>query len=155
MSTDTPLPSHVLAVTDGDWIPLDPGQSFLPIAFLPDGHRQLLLRVEPGTIVPLHRHHGAVHAFTLSGARRLLDPAGAVDVAAGTYVYEPVGHVDSWEAIGDEPCVVHIAIQGAMDYLDDAGHVIASTDTAALQRRYLDWCAERGVQPWPELARPL
>lgn len=155
MTSDSATISHSIDVTADEWIPLDPGQSFRPIAFLPDGHRQLLLRVEPGTVVPLHRHHGAVHAFTLSGARRLLDPAGAVDVAAGTYVYEPVGHVDSWEAIGDEPCVVHIAIQGAMDYLDDGGNVIASTDTAALQRRYLEWCDERGVQARPELARPL
>ena len=49
---------HVLHHTaDLDWIPLSPGISFKPIVFLPDDSGyQLLLRVEPGTVVPRHRH---------------------------------------------------------------------------------------------------
>jgi hypothetical protein len=62
------------------------------------------------------------------------------------------GNVDSWVAVGDEPCVVHIAITGAMEYLDDAGTVISSDDTASLQRCYLDWCAAHGVAPHPALS---
>ena len=33
------------------------------------------LRLEPGTVVPLHRHHGEVHGYNLAGERKLL-PTG-------------------------------------------------------------------------------
>ena len=133
-----------------EWIPLEPGVSFKPIAFLPGNRRQLLLRLEPGTVVPLHRHHGEVHAFNVAGWREIL----GTDVRLGpqAYLHELPGNVDSWMAVGDEPCVVHIAITGAMDYLDDAGEVISSDDTASLQRSYLDWCAAQGVPPHPALS---
>lgn len=134
------------------WIPLEAGQAFKPISLPKAGPRRLLLRVEPGTVVALHRHHGEVHSLTLSGTRRLLDPAGQVEVAAGTYVYEPAGSVDSWMAMGNEPCIVYIAIEGAMDTLDQNGMVIASTGTADLRRAYIDWCATQGTPPIAALA---
>ena len=130
-----------------EWIPLSAGQSFKPIAFGPDAARQLLLRVEPGSVVPLHRHHGAVHAFTVSGRRVLLDPAGDIAIGAGSYVYEPPGNVDSWMAVGDEPCVIHIAIDGPMDTLDDAGTVVSSSGTPELHACYLAWCDEHAMTP--------
>lgn len=129
------------------WVPLEPGQAFKPLALPEVGPRQLLLRVDPGTVVGLHRHHGPVHAFTIAGTRLLLDPAGPVTVCAGTYVYEPAGTVDSWMAIGDEPCVVHIAIEGNMDTLDANGAVVTSSGTSELRRIYLDWCAANHVAP--------
>ena len=133
------------------WIPLEAGQAFKPISLPEVGPRQLLLRVDPGTVVGLHRHHGDVHGFTISGARVLLNPDGHVHVGAGTYVYEPAGTVDSWMAVGDEPCVVHISIDGAMDTLDEHGGVMSSTGTADLRRIYLDWCAAHGETPTPAL----
>jgi len=54
------------------WIPLGPGESFKPLHFSDRG-RALLLRLEPGAIVPLHRHFGEVHAFNLSGYRKLIE----------------------------------------------------------------------------------
>jgi 2,4'-dihydroxyacetophenone dioxygenase len=54
------------------WIPLGPGESFKPLHFYPDNRaRALLLRLEPGTVVPRHRHLGDVQAFNLSGQRQL------------------------------------------------------------------------------------
>ena len=90
---------------DLDWIPLSTGISFKPIVFFPgDTGYQLLLKVEPGAVVPRHHHTGEVHAFVRSGQRRIagcpprvrsrfsgLPPAGSVSVesseggaAAGT-----------------------------------------------------------------------
>ena len=115
-----------------DWIPLGPGESFKPLAFLP-GCRVLLLRVEPGTLIPRHQHLGAVHAFNVSGWRRL--DTGEM-VGPGKFVYEPPGNVDWWEAVGDEPAIVHIASFGAMEYLDDDGNVIRRDDESSLERAF-------------------
>jgi 2,4'-dihydroxyacetophenone dioxygenase len=140
-------PVRVVHTAMQEWIPLGNGQSFKPIAFGPGPARQLLLRVEAGSAVALHRHHGAVHAFTVSGRRVLLDPAGDIAIDSGTYVYEPPGHVDSWMAVGDGPCIVHIAIDGPMDTLDQAGNVVASTGTPELHACYVAWCAEHTATP--------
>jgi 2,4'-dihydroxyacetophenone dioxygenase len=150
MSTSSTL-GRVIHTSAQDWIPLGEGQSFKPIAFGPGSARQLLLRVESGSVVALHRHHGAVHAFTVSGRRVLLDPAGDIAIDAGSYVYEPAGNVDSWMAVGDEACVIHIAIDGPMDTLDDEGNVVSSSGTPELYACYLAWCGEHHVAPDPAL----
>ncbi len=136
-----------------EWIPLSPGTAFKPIAFFPgDRGYQLLLRVDPGTVVPRHRHTGEIHAFVLSGRRRI---AGhEVDVGPGTYVHEPVDNVDSWAAVGDEPCIIHIEVNGRIEYLDPDGTVERHTDAATARATYLEWCATNGCQPDPSLVAP-
>lgn len=128
------------------WIPLSPGESFKPLRFPADGSgRALLLRLEPGTLVPRHRHRGAVHAFNLAGSRKLLE-TGEI-VGPGEYVYEPPGNVDSWMAVGDEPVIVHIVSLGPMDYLDDDDRVIRSDTGATLQELYVGYCHDHGLTP--------
>lgn len=121
------------------WIPLGPGESFKPLAFLPNC-RVLLLRVEPGTIIPRHRHLGAVHAFNVSGWRRL--DTGEM-VGPGAFVYEPAGNVDSWQAVGDEPAIVHIASFGPMEYLADDDRVLRRDDGSTLHDAYVRYCQEQ------------
>jgi len=128
------------------WIPLSPGESFKPLRFLDgDRGRVLLLRVEPGTLVPLHRHLGEVHGYHLAGRRELIE-TGEV-VGPGSYVYEPAGHVDSWRSVGEEPVVVHIASFGAMEYLDGKGGVLRRDSAASLREIYEGFCAEHGLAP--------
>ncbi len=131
------------------WIPLAPGLSFKPVTYFPDlSGWQLLLRLEPGTKIPRHRHTGEVHAFNLSGSRRL--DTGEV-IGPGMYVHEPAGNVDSWEAFGDDPCIVHIEVNGRNEYLDAEGRVIRIADARGSRQDYLDWCAAEGVEPQPGL----
>jgi quercetin dioxygenase-like cupin family protein len=139
---------HAQAFVDPErlpWIPLGPGESFKPLRFLPqDRGRVLLLRLEPGTVVPRHRHLGEVHALNLAGQRQL--DTGEI-VGPGGYVYEPVGNVDSWASVGDEPVVVHITAYGAMEYLDEDGAVLRRDSAASLRERYERHCAENGLEP--------
>lgn len=128
------------------WIPLGPGESFKPVCFFPeDRGRVLLLRLEPGVLVPKHRHLGEVHAVNLSG-RRLLIETGQ-EVGPGGYVYEPEGNVDSWKAVGEEPVVVHITAFGAMEYLDERGEVLRRDTPSSLLEVYRRYCAEHGLAP--------
>jgi 2,4'-dihydroxyacetophenone dioxygenase len=126
------------------WIPLAPGESFKPLRFFPNG-RALLLRLEPGTVVERHRHHGEVHAFNLSGTRLLIDTDDVV--GPGGYVFEPNGNVDSWKAIGDEPVIVLIVSFGAMDYIGPDNEVLVSHSPSSLRDTYLRYCEEHGLTP--------
>ena len=109
------------------WVPIAPGFSFKLIRATSDDDVWIeLLRLEPGTVIPRHRHTGEVHAYTLAGQRELLD-TGEI-VGAGDYVYEPAGNIDSWRAIGSVPLVVFVTVRGAIEYLD--GDVVTKRSTA-------------------------
>ena len=128
------------------WVPLGPGESFKPLRFLQQERgRVLLLRLEPGSLVPLHRHLGEVHAYNLAGQRKLIE-TGQV-VGPGGYVYEPAGNVDSWMAVGDTPVIVHIVAYGAMEYVKPDGEVHHSDNARSLREIYLGYCAENGIEP--------
>jgi quercetin dioxygenase-like cupin family protein len=138
-------PQTLLDTAALPWIPLGEGESFKPIRFLAeDRGRILLLRVEPGTVIKKHRHSGCVHAFNLAGERQL--DTGEL-VGPGGYVFEPPGNVDSWMAVGSEPCIVHITAYGAMDYLDEKGRVLQSDSSLSLEEVYQRYCAEHGLTP--------
>ncbi len=129
-----------------DWIPLADGLSFKPLAFFPgDTGYQLLLRLEPGTVIPRHRHTGEIHAFNLTGTRLLIDTNE--EVGPGTYVYEPVGNADTWQAIGTEPCIIHLEANGRVEYLDDEDQVVRYSDATTARAAYLDWCDRTGRAP--------
>jgi quercetin dioxygenase-like cupin family protein len=126
-----------------EWIPLRAGLAFKPITFFPDdAGLQLLLRVAPGTLIPRHRHSGEVHAFNLAGSRLLLD-TGEV-IGPGTYVHEPAGNVDSWQAVGDEPCIIHIEVNGRIEHLGEDGSVVKVVDAASYRREVEAYRARRG-----------
>ena len=117
------------------WQPISPGFQMKVIrgGTTDDDTRVLLLRVEPGTVIEKHRHTGEIHALNLSGKRRL---DGGQVIGPGEYVYEPVGNVDSWEAIGDEPCVIFLPARGAIEYLGERGEVLRRSTTTTVTERY-------------------
>jgi 2,4'-dihydroxyacetophenone dioxygenase len=126
------------------WIATGPGKAFRPLRFTADGWSELM-RLEPGSMVALHRHTGEVHAFNLSGTREI---AGTGDrVGPGGYVYEPAGNVDAWGAVGDEPCIVLIKVTGTVEYLGEDSQVIETVSAKTQRAVYLAWCREHGVRP--------
>ncbi|NNE96612.1 MAG: anti-sigma factor [Acidimicrobiales bacterium] len=135
------------------WVPLAAGLSFKPLTFFPgDTGYQLLLRLEPGTIIPRHRHTGEVHAFNIEGSRRILTTDEVV--GPGTYIHEPVGNTDTWQAVGEDVCIVHIEANGRVEYLDDDDNVVRHTSATTARADYLAWCDEHHVTPHPALVSP-
>src|SRR5262245_50130662 len=125
------------------WAPISPGLSFKALHLdSDDSPWVLLLRIEPGTVVPRHRHTGPTHVFNISGHRKL--QTGEV-VGPGGYVYEPRGHVDTWSAVGDEPVVVHAVVEGAVEYLDEDGAVIRRSTATTARDSYRRHCESIGV----------
>jgi len=105
--------------------------------------RPLLLRLEPGTVVPRHRHLGEVHGFNLQGERELIE-SGEIG-GPGGYVYEPPGNVDSWRArTGD--CLYH-SRSARWSNLDESGNVLRQDDPQSLRQRYVEFCQANGVVP--------
>ena len=138
--------SQLLDTASIPWIPLGPGESFKPLRFLSnDRGRVLLLRLDPGTVVPRHRHLGEVHGFNIAGSRKLIE-TGEI-AGPGAYVYEPAGNVDSWMAVGDEPVIVHITSFGAMEYLGDDDQVLRRDTASSLHQIYLRYCEEHNLTP--------
>jgi quercetin dioxygenase-like cupin family protein len=138
--------TYVLDTARMDWVPAGPGLSFKPLRFLPaNGGWVQLLRLEPGTLIPRHRHTGEVHALNLSGYRRLIESDTVI--GPGTYVHESRGDVDSWQAVGDEPCLIYVEVYGAVEYLDSEGDVLVQVDGDLQRRLYEDWCAASQREP--------
>jgi quercetin dioxygenase-like cupin family protein len=119
------------------WMPVAPGFDLKLVRGGDDDDTCVeVLRLQPGTVIPRHRHTGEVHAWHLTGQRKLLD-TGEI-LGAGSYLYEPPGNVDSWMAVGDTPLVVFVTLRGAVEYLDDAGVVTHRASIAATTAKYRD-----------------
>ncbi|HEY5938206.1 MAG TPA: 2,4'-dihydroxyacetophenone dioxygenase family protein [Kofleriaceae bacterium] len=122
------------------WVPLAPGFAFKVLRAPSDDDTWVeLLRLEPGTVIPRHRHTGEVHAYTLAGHRELID-TGTV-VGPGSYVFEPAGNVDSWRAVGDVPLIIFVTVRGAIEYLDDRGEVLRRSTALSAAAHYREGCA--------------
>jgi 2,4'-dihydroxyacetophenone dioxygenase len=67
-------------------------------------------------------------------------------VGPGGCVYDPVGNVDSWKAVGGEPAVVHIVSCGAMEYLGGDDQILRRDTPASLRDIYLRYCREHGIE---------
>jgi 2,4'-dihydroxyacetophenone dioxygenase len=144
MSYNATDQSQVIDPETIPWIPLAPGESFKPLCFLPDDQgRVILLRLDPGTLVPRHRHSGEVHCLNLRGTRKLLD--SGEEIGPGGYVYEPAGNVDSWMATGDEQLLMHIVVYGTLEVFDDDGRVIRCDSAATMREMYQQYCQEQGI----------
>lgn len=142
-AADVFVPAHVLAQEGVPWVPLSAGKSFKPLRFLRDDRGFVeLLRLAPGETIPLHRHTGEVHAFNLEGSRKLC--TGEV-IWPGDYVYEPVGNIDWWTAVGDVPLTVLVIVMGAVEYLDAEGNVTRRYTARTLEDLYREHCVARGI----------
>jgi 2,4'-dihydroxyacetophenone dioxygenase len=142
-SPTSPLQPDAMA-----WIETGPGESFRPLRFEEDGFSDLI-RLEPGAVMPRHRHTGDTHIFNLQGSRELIQ-TGEI-AGPGDYVYEPPGTVDSWRTAGDVPCIVHVKVVGVVEYLDANDQVAVLVDSASERAAYLAGCERQGVDPDPQL----
>jgi quercetin dioxygenase-like cupin family protein len=145
MTTPNPGDDLILsaAIEQLPWQPIRPGFSLKVVrgGDRDDQVRVLLLRVEPGTVIARHRHEGEIHAYNLAGARQILGTDARI--GPGSYVYEPPGNVDSWQAVGDEPVIVFLTARGAIEYLDERDQVISRSTTSSVTAGYRRFVAER------------
>lgn len=139
-------PAHHVKPDDMPWIPSGtPGKSSKPLCFLPDNRGFVeLLRMEPGVVMPLHRHSGDIHAWNLVGSRRLC--TGEL-IGPGDYVYEPPGNTDWWKIEGEVPMVALVVVLGDVEFIHADGRLRSRADAASQLAAYLAYCRANGVLP--------
>ncbi len=94
--------------------------------------------------VGTHRHTGAVHMFTLSGAWKYHEH-GFVN-RAGSYLYEPPGSVHTFYVLpNDELTETLSVVYGETEYLDADGVVIRVGNAETTLRTYYEACEQAGV----------
>ena len=102
-------------------------------------------RMPAGLAVGTHRHIGAVHMYTFSGAWRYLEHEYVN--RAGSYLYEPPGSVHTLQVLADVPGPTETLsiIYGTTEYLGPDGTVVAVSDAASTLRGYYESCEAAGV----------
>lgn len=135
------LPARFIANDATPWIPSAmSGKSARPLCFLAGDQGFVeLLRMEPGVVMPLHRHSGEVHAYNLTGRRQLC--TGEI-IGPGDYVYEPPGNEDWWKIVGGEPMVALVIVMGEVEFLGPGGSVRARVSAATQRAEYEAWCCD-------------
>jgi len=134
------------------------GEDEIPFVDLGDGSELQLLHVDvevglwvirtrfqPGTVVPTHKHTGAVHAFTIAGAWKYLEYPEVN--TAGSYLFEPAGSVHTLTVPADVEGVTDVwfAIYGANLNLDEAGNVTMVIDAGFIRDTYFALCEAYGL----------
>jgi 2,4'-dihydroxyacetophenone dioxygenase len=114
-------------------------------ADLREGTYVMAGRLPAGLAVGTHRHIGAVHMFTLSGAWGYREH-GFVN-RAGSYLYEPPGSTHTLFVPADNTEVTETLtiVHGITEYLDADGNVLAVSDAAATLRGYYASCEAAGI----------
>ncbi len=141
-----PVALHV-GVDDVPWVPNPavPGASMrLLQADIERGLYVTAGRLDAGIEVGIHRHTGAVHMFTLSGAWHYVEHEYVN--RAGSYLYEPEGSVHTFAVLPDQGITETLTvIYGETEYLDPNGNVFAVTNAATNLRSYYEACEAAGV----------
>ncbi len=138
------LPARFSSAAAEQWIPsATPGKSSRPLRFFANDRGFVeLLRMEPGVVMPLHRHSGEIHAYNLTGTRKLC--TGEL-IGPGDYVYEPPGNVDWWKIVGDEPMIAMVIVMGTVEFLGPGGIVTARASASTQLAEYERYCRANGL----------
>ncbi|MEU1598436.1 cupin domain-containing protein [Streptomyces sp. NPDC005708] len=128
------------------WIPVVDGVSAKPLRFTADGQGWAsVVRIDPGSRVPRHRHTGDVQGVVLRGRCRYSpdDPW----LEAGAYLHEADGAEDEVLACPEAGAEILFIVAGPrVEYLGDDGSVVHVDDQQSKRRAYAKFCTENGLQ---------
>ena len=88
LDAEAPGDIRTFRAEDGRWAKVMPGIWMKTLTKRPDGKgRMILLRCEPGAVIPAHRHEEPEHVFVLEGSYVM----GDIVVSAGDSQFSPGG----------------------------------------------------------------
>ena len=138
------LASHIKP-SELPWVPWAPGHFIKLIKLNPvTGQIVLFIRSQLGAALQVHFHPGTVVVYTVQGAWTYDE--GWVS-EAGDVVFEVAGSTHSPRMVGKEDTIVFAVIEGALDFVNEAGHTIATENWQTFLKRYHDHCDAQGLVP--------
>ena len=151
MTTSAANPFEAVALhvglEDVPWVPnhLFPGAELrLLQADVTRGIYAMAGRLPPNMEVGTHRHTGAVHMFTLTGAWKYHEHEYVN--RAGSYLFEPPESVHTLFVLpGEEVTETLSVVYGETQYFDAEGQVVKVTNAASNLASYYESCERAGV----------
>jgi 2,4'-dihydroxyacetophenone dioxygenase len=110
------------------------------------GQLSVILKGPPGARIGKHKHYGSVTLYTIKGAWRYLEHDWVA--REGDFIFETASSSHTFVTEGDEMVEVFAIVEGALEFLDDDDNSIGIEDWQSMQRRYLDYCREQGIEQY-------
>jgi 2,4'-dihydroxyacetophenone dioxygenase len=131
------------------WHPFTPysDQVFLKLMHidLVRGEVVAALKAPGGAILGTHNHYGRVLVYTVQGSWRYAEHDWVAK--PGDFVYEVANTQHTFIAEPGEDVVVFVAVEGALDFLDENGRSVGVETARTFLERYHAYCAEHGIEP--------
>lgn len=110
------------------------------------GTYTLMTRLQPGVVLPKHRHFGDVHGYTISGRWGYQEYDW--EAGAGDYVYEPPNSTHTLYVPEDEtePAVIIFVVDKGMVILGENDEMLSIEDAWSLTEIYRAALANQGEQ---------
>jgi 2,4'-dihydroxyacetophenone dioxygenase len=104
-----------------------------------------LLKAPGGANLGTHNHYGRVLVYTVQGSWGYAEHDWVAH--PGDFVYEVANAQHTFLAEPGEDVIAFVAIEGALDFLDENGNSVGIETARTFQERYEAYCAEQGIAP--------
>ena len=103
-----------------------------------------MLKAPGGANLGTHNHYGRVLVYTVQGSWRYAEHDWVSK--PGDFVYEVANAQHTFIADPGEDVVAFVAVEGALDFLDENGDSIGIETARTFMDRYQAYCAEHGIE---------
>jgi 2,4'-dihydroxyacetophenone dioxygenase len=104
-----------------------------------------MLKAPGGTSLGTHNHYGRVLVYTVQGSWRYAEHDWVAK--PGDFVYEVANAQHTFIAEPGEDVVIFVALEGALDFLDDTGQSVGIETAQTFMERYHSYCADQHIEP--------
>ena len=130
------------------WVPFTPYSDEVTLKYWKidpvRGEIVVSMRFPPGIALPTHYHTGIVVAHTVRGAWRYIEHDWVS--RPGDTVYETAGSSHTPQSVGDEDAEVFFYLIGELEFMDEAGNLLARENAKTSLARYEAYCEANGLE---------
>ena len=143
------IDTALIDVESMPWMPFAPYSDVFMIKLIKvnpiSGEWITLLKIPPGSVMPLHHHAGTVMVWTIQGQWRYLEHDWVA--TPGSFVYETAGTRHTPASVGEDDVITLNIVQGDWNLMSPEGAVLAIENWKSMMERYLNFCKSKGMTP--------
>jgi 2,4'-dihydroxyacetophenone dioxygenase len=103
-----------------------------------------MLKVPAGAGLGTHNHYGRVLVYSVQGSWRYQEHDWIAK--PGDFVYEVANSQHTFIAEPGDDVVVFVAVEGALEFLDEKGNRVGIETASTFLDRYLAYCTAHGIE---------